>query len=511
MIEQTNNKTIAKNTIFLYFRMLFTMFVSLYTSRVILEKLGINDFGIYQTVGGVVAMLSFINGALSTGSSRFLTFELGIGNFDNLKRTFSSVLSAHILLALLIVIVAETIGLWFVYNKLVIPQDRMNAAVWVYHISIVTSLVTITQVPYNSSIIAHEKMSVYAYMSILEVLLKLGICYMLSICGFDQLKVYSTLLCIVTVSIALFYRFYCTKMFPETHYKPIWDKQIMKGVLQYSGWNLFANTAIALTTQGTTILINLFFSPAVVTARAIANQVNMAANQFITNFRTAVNPQIVKKFAAGDMEGSKSLLLSSTKYSYYLMLLLALPIYLIAEELLNIWLVDVPEYTVPFLQLTIITSLFQVFDTSFYTALYAKGQIKQNALVSPTFLFLLFPIVYLMFKMDYSPLCLAWGLLMVYAILGLIVKPILIIKIVDYSWRDIVNVFSTCLKVTMASVLFPVLVYIYREELFSNVWYQTTVLVGVSFFCVAISVWLIGLDRETKDKLLDFIKCKLKR
>lgn len=309
--QNAGNKTIAKNTLFLYFRMLFTMFVSLYTSRVILRVLGVDDYGTYQTVGGVVAMISFLNGALSSGSSRFLTFELGRGDETRLRKTFSTTLLMHCFLALALAVVAETIGLWFVYNKLVISPDRMDAAVFAYHLSILASVITITQVPYTASIISHERMGIYAYMSIVEVTLKLAIVYLLNIINWDKLEMYAALLCVTQIGIALFYRYYCTRRFPETHFTWHMDCAIVKNVLSYSGWNFWANASVALKNQGTLILLNMFFSPAVVAARAIANQVNMAANQFVQNFRTAANPQIVKRYAAGDFDGSKKLLLES--------------------------------------------------------------------------------------------------------------------------------------------------------------------------------------------------------
>lgn len=510
MSSESSNKTIAKNTIFLYFRMMFTMVVSLFTSRVILQVLGVEDFGIYQTVGGVVGMLQFVNGALSTGSSRFLTYEMGTGNFEKLKRTFSSVLTAHLLLAFIIVIVAETAGLWFVYNKLVIPAERMDAAIFAYHLSILAAVFQITQVPYNACIISHEKMGIYAYVSIAEVVLKLAIVYALYVGGWDKLMLYSLLFCIVNIGIVIFYRIYCTRYFEEAKYKPMWDKGIMKGVLSYSGWNLFANTSVALKSQGAVILINMFFNPSVVAARAVANQVNMAANQFIQNFRTAANPQIVKRYAAGDFEGSKSLLLSSTKFSYYLMLLLALPICLVAEHLLQLWLGQVPEYSVIFLQLAIITSLFQVFDTSFYTALYAKGQIRENALISPTLGFLAIIITYVLFRFGCSPETLAWTMLVDYVLLGLIIKPILIIKIVGYTWIDVMKVFRPCFRVSVVSSLIPIILYLYRDSVLTNIILQFVVLAAVSVLSVVTTVWFIGLDKSMKDKLLLVVKSKLK-
>ena len=509
MSTQSNNKTIAKNTLLLYFRMMLTMIITLYTSRVVLKVLGIEDFGIYQTVGGVVGMLSFLNGALAVGTSRFLTFELGTGNFVKLKKTFSTVLSAHFILSFVICLLAETIGLWFVYNKLVIPPGRMGAAIFIYHISILTAMIQLTQVPYNASIISHERMEIYAYSSIVEVSLKLLIVYILTVGGYDKLMLYSILLAIITIGMALYYRFYCIKHFEETHYHFIFDMPILRNVLGYSGWNLLANTSIALNNHGGVLLLNMFFSPSVVTARAIANQVNMAAYHFITNFRTASNPQIVKRYAAKDYEGSKRLLLSTTTYSFFLMLLLALPIILVAEPLLQLWLGQVPPYSVIFLKLTIICSLFQVFDTSFYIALYAKGQIRENALISPSLGFLCFPLVYVLFKMGCSPEIIAWIALLRYAILGLVVKPILIIKIVDYTWNDIIHVFIPCIRVTAVSCILPLFFYLSEDLLPDNIYMRFGVLVFLSAACVLIAIWLVGINSTEKKKVIEFVKSKI--
>ena len=496
---QSNNKTIAKNTLFLYFRMMFTMVISLFTSRIILQKLGVDDYGIYQAVGGVVGFLSFINGALSTGSSRFLTYALGEGNVEKLKRTFSTTLNIHILIAILIVIVAETVGLWFLYNKMVIAPDRLSAAVYTYHLSISTAVFTLTQVPYNATIVAHEKMSIYAYMSIFEVSAKLLICYLLTIGGFDRLMMYATLLLGVQVGVMCFYRFYCTRHFEEARFSFSFDKKIFKEIAGFSGWSMFANASIALNSQGVLILLNMFFTPAVVAARAISLQVNMAANQFVSNFRQAANPQIVKKYAAGDYEGSKHLLLESTKYSYYMMYLIALPVCLLAYPLLKLWLGVVPDYTVPFLQLVIVQSLFQVFDTSFYTALYAKGRLRENALTSPTLGFMIFPVTYVLFKLGYSPLVLSWTSLVVYAILGIIVKPWLIIKIVDYKCSEIWSVYRSCLVVTLVSLPIPIIIY----RLLDTSGLLNFIIVGfVCLLSIGITVYFFGIDKAMRKKVV---------
>ena len=501
----TTNKTIAKNTLFLYFRMMFIMVTALYTSRVVLQVLGVNEFGLYTVVGGIVGMFSFLNVALSTGSSRFLTFELGTGNFEKLKKTFSTVLNIHIAMAILIVILAETIGLWFVYHKLPIPSDRMHAAVWVYHVSIVTAVISITQVPYNASIISHEKINIFAYASIVEVLAKLGVVFLLQISHRDKLILYAILLCLIQVGMMLFYRFYCISKFKETRYEFVFDKNILKSVAGFSGWSLFANFSFALNGQGMTIIIDMFFGPAVVTARAIAGQVSMAAGQFVENFRTAVNPQIVKKYAAEDYDGSKQLLLYAAKFSFYLMFLLGLPIILLAEPLLHLWLGQVPEYTVIFLQLVIIQSLFSVFDVAFYTALYAKGRLRENALISPLMGFIQFPTVYLLFKMGYSPLTLAYAGIVTSMMLALVIKPIIICKIVNYTFRDIMSVFAPCLKVALVAVPIPVLFHYYLANNLLNFF----IICSVSAICVLTSVFYVGMDRNMRYQVVHAVKGKL--
>lgn len=508
-MTNNSNKTIAKNTILLYFRMLFSMAVSLYTSRIILQVLGVEDYGIYQTVGGLIGLVSFLNGALSSGTSRFLTYEMGTGCFERLKKTFSSVLTVHILLALFLVFLAETVGLWFLYNKLVIPETRMDAAVFVYHMTAFCLLFSITQVPFGAVIVAHERMNIYAYVTIVDVILKLAIVYMLQLADWDKLKYYSCLLILEQIGIMLFYRFYCIRNFEESRYQFTWDKGIIKGVLSYSGWNLISNISTSLIGQGGTVLINMFFNPSVVAARAIANQVNMAAFQFIGNFRTAANPQVVKRYAAKDFEGSRRLLLLSTRFSFYVMLLLALPICLVSRPLLTIWLGTVPEYATEFLQLTMITSLFTVFDLSFYTALYAKGQIKENAILCPALEFVAFPIIYLMFRMGASPMAYAWCVMFLTAIIGMVLKPWLVVRIVGYRWSEIIAVFISCAKVFIFSIPVPVILCLYRGRLFISITQEFIILVIVSVLSVSITVWFVGMNKELRQKLLSFLRNKI--
>ena len=504
-----NNKRIAKNTMFLYVRMMITMVISLYTSRVILQVLGVDDFGIYQSVGGIVGFLSFINSALSTGSSRFITYGLGEGNMEKLKKVFNTTLTGHILLAIIIIIVAESVGYWFLHHKLIIPPERMDAAVWVFHLSIITVFFTLTQVPFNACIIAHENMKIFAYVSIIEAVCKLVIVYMLLIGQMDKLFLYAILQCLLQVSIVVFYRIYCIKRYEETRFKFGMDKGIFKEIVGFSGWSLFANSAIALNNQGILLLLNMFFAPAVVAARSISIQVEMSAYNFMTNFQTATVPQIVKRYAQKDYTGSKVLLLDMTKYSFYLMLLLAVPIYFSAEQLLALWLGVVPPYTVVFLQIIIVQSLFQVFDTSFYKALYAKGQLRENALLSPSCLFVNFIIVYVLFKLGCSPVALSWSTAICYAVIGLFVKPILLIKIVDYTWTDIFSVLWPCLRVFSLSLIIPLCMSLYLQNTIIPPIGNFIIIVMACLISVACVVWFFGLTADMRLNLLGVAKRKL--
>ena len=368
-----------------------------------------------------------------------------------------------------------------------------------------TVVFSVITVPYNADIISHERMNIFAYIGIAEAFTKLGIVYLLKFSESSRLELYAFLLFCIQFLLFLWYLIYCTKNFKECSYRFYIDWKKFKEIASFSGWSLFSSSGIALNNQGILILLNIFFSPAVVTARTISLQVNNAVNQFVNNFRTAVNPQIVKLYAAGEQEKSRHLLLNSTKYSYYLMLLLCLPLGLLAKPILSLWLKEVPEYTVPFLQLVLIQSLIQVFDNSFYTALYAKGQLKQNALLSPLFLFIMFPIVFILFKLGFSPLALSWAAVVTFAIIAFIVKPILIIKLVNYTWKDIRSVILPCIKVSLCALPLPIIsVYSLNESFWDYI------LIGiVSFISVSLSIYLIGIDSDIRKTIIKTIKTRI--
>ena len=321
-----NTKRIAKNTLMLYVRMLFGMLVSLYTSRVILNTLGVEDFGINNVVGGVVGMLGFLTASMSGATSRFLTYELGRGDLVRLKETFSSALIIHIGIALVVFVIAETAGLWFFENKLVIPESRMTAAHVVYQLSILSTMLGITQVPYNATIIAHEKMNVYAYVEILNVCLRLLIVYLLVIGDFDKLILYSILTFSVSVLIMSIYWVYCIRHYEETKFHFIWKKDILKPMLSFSGWDLYGNASVTARTQGVSMLLNMFFGPLMNAAAGIATQVQNAVMAFAGNFIVAVRPQIVKQYAAGEYESMFKLLKEAIVLCFTLLSLLSVPL-----------------------------------------------------------------------------------------------------------------------------------------------------------------------------------------
>lgn len=504
-MANANNQRIAKNTIFLYFRMLLIMLVNLYASRITLKVLGVDDFGIYQTVGGVVTFLAFLSNALGSGTSRFITFEMGKEN-SRLKELFSTVRIAHIILAIFIVIVGEVIGMWAIYNKLVIPSERMNAAVFAFHFSMIATFFQITQVPYNATIIAYEKMNVYAYVSIIEAVGKLLIVYLLNILTFDKLEIYAVLMCLVTVGVMLIYRIYCRLNFEETKGKLIFDKELFKGVASFSGWNLITSSAASLANQGVTIVTNMFFSPAVVTIRSLALKLNGILNQFVGSFRTAVNPQIVKKYAAEDYEGAKKLSLVSTKYTYYLMLIIVLPLFLLCEPALKLWLEEVPNGLVLFTRIALIQGLFQAFDTSLYTPIYANGRIKENAIISPLFDALQLPAVYILFKLGAPAVTLAWVELFACVALGIIIKPILVHIIVKYDYKEIMLMIGSCGIVTSIACIVPVIV--------STILDPNTVkgflVIGMACMCsLGLVIWFIGLDKSMRNMLIEWVDNKV--
>ena len=393
-----NNKRIAKNTLLLYFRMLLTMAVSLYTSRVVLSTLGVEDYGIYNVVGGVVSMFSVISGSLSAAISRFITYELGKGDKKALENIFSSAVTIQLALGLIILILAEFIGVWFLNAKMNIPESRIYAANWVFQLSIVTFIVNLISVPYNAAIIAHEKMSAFAYISILEVSAKLLIVYMLLISPIDRLISYAILMASVALIIRFVYGHYCKRNFEECTYHFVFDTTLLKRMFSFAGWNFIGSCSAILRDQGGNIVINLFCGPAVNAARGIAYQVNSAINGFVNNFMMALNPQITKSYASGNREYMMTLIYQGARLSFYILMMLSLPVIINVDYILELWLKTVPEHTSTFIQLVLIFTMSEAISNPLITAMLATGNIRNYQIVVGGLQLLNLPISYILLK-----------------------------------------------------------------------------------------------------------------
>lgn len=466
MSNQTsdNNKRIAKNTLLLYFRMLFMMAVSLFTSRVVLNTLGVEDYGIYNVVGGIVAMFGFINGSMSSATQRYITFALGKGDKNRLQTVFSTTLQIHTLIAGVIVLLGETVGLWFLYNKMQIPADRMDAAFWVLQCSIVDAIFMIISVPYNADIVAHEKMSAFAYISIFEVVLKLAIVYILLIFSFDKLVLYAFLLLAIQILIRFSYSYYCNKHFEETKYKHVWDKALFKEMTGFAGWSMFGNLAGVLFGQGLNMLLNVFFGPVVNAARGISVQVQNAIQQFVGNFQMALNPQITKTYAQGELQEMHKLMYRSARFSFYLLFFLSLPVLFETNIILTVWLKTVPDNTIVFLRIMICTSLIYTLANPLIIANQATGKVRKYQAICGTILLLILPVSYLCLRLGLP----AYSVFIVHFMMEFltqIARMVLLRPLIGIRIRDYIRyIYSPVLLVITVSVILPALIYFNMED-----------------------------------------------
>lgn len=491
----SNNKRIAKNTLLLYFRMLVTMAVSLYTSRVVLNILGVEDFGIYNVVGGIVAMFGFINGSMTSATQRYLTFELGQNNRAQLTKVFSTSLSIHGIISFLIIVLAETVGLWFLWNKMQIPADRMNAAFWVFQCSVAASVIMIMSVPYNAAIIAHERMSAFAYISIIEVSLKLLIVCFLRYFHTDKLILYAALIVIVQLVIRLCYSWYCNRHFKETKYRWIWDKTLFCEMTGFAGWNLFGNLAAITFTQGLNLLLNMFFGPVVNAARGIAVQAQTAIGQFSSNFQTALNPQITKSYATGDMEYMHGLIFRSAKFSFFLLLLLSLPVLIETKALLTLWLKIVPEDTVVFLRIMLCITWIYAISNPLMTAAAATGKIKLYQSVVGGLLLLILPISYVCLKCG-LPAYAVFAVHLGIEIIAQFARLLMLKRMIKLSLREYFSKVVWCIfKVTAIALAVPqAVIYCHPQH---GVWNLLMVCL-VCTLSTSISIYYFGLTSGEK-------------
>ena len=507
MSNQTldNNKRIAKNTLLLYFRMLFLMVISLFTSRITLQTLGVDNFGIYNVVGGIVAMFSIMSGSLSNAISRYITFELGKGDKKILKKVFSTAINVQIIMAVIIAVLIEIGGVWFLNYKMNIPDGRMVAANWVLQISIISFVVNLISIPYNAAIIAHEKMSAFAYISIYEAVMKLVVVYLIVISPFDKLIVYSFLILLISLSLRLIYGVYCKRKFEECSYMFILDKPLLKKMTGFAGWNFFGAGSFLLMTQGVNMLLNMFFGVALNAARGIATQVENVVNQFTTNFGTAINPQITKSYAKGDYAYMHKLVFAGSKYSFFLVVVLCVPIILEANQILHLWLGLIPEYAVVFLRLTLMISMLSVVSNTLVTSMMATGDIKKYQIIVGGLGMIIFPVVYILYKLGLSP---QWSyyiqfvifvfqlICRLYLLKDMIKLPVLLF-VKEVLFKDIV--------VLCLTMILPLLL----------IWNMEETLVRFISVCVAcelsafISIYFGGLNHSERAKVIDYLSKKL--
>lgn len=509
--HSANNKRLAKNTVILYLRMMFLMVVTLYTSRVILSALGIIDYGLYNVIGGVVAMFSFISAAMGNSSQRFIVYALGKDDLHYQRAVFTTSRIIHLCVAFAIVVLAESIGLWYMNNKMVIPEERIYAAQWVYQFSIIACFINITNVPYNALIIAHEKMSAFAWISIVDCMLKLLIAFAVQIYGGDRLILYAFLFLLIYVFDRILYQHYCYKHFEETPYIGLRyiGKNIFSEIGTFAGWSLIGNLAWIGYTQGLNLVLNIFFGPAVNAARGVAVQVQGAVTNFTKSFQTAINPQIVKSYASGDNQRVRSLVYTSSKFSYYLLLCMALPIMLEAESIMGIWLKEVPDHTVNFVRLILLVLLVGPFENPADQTIQATGKIKLYQIVEGGLLMSILPVSYIALKNGMVVESVFVIQFLVFVIVQfvrlLIIKKYIDLSIVDY----LRNVLLPPALVTLISGSLSYLLYLScSHSLVSTIFVSV-----VSFSLVLLSSYIVGVNKQERvavNKMINKILVKIK-
>lgn len=509
--NRENNKRIARNTVVLYLRMLLSTVVSLYTSRVVLNTLGVENYGIYVVVGGVVGMFGFINASMGMATARFLTYELGIGNTEKLNKTFSSSVLIHYGLAALILILAETIGLWTLYNKLIIPAERLDAAFWVFQLSIISTILTITQVPYNASINAHERMSVFAYIDLLGVSLKLLAIYLLVVLGGDKLIIYAILILSVSFITLMIARLYCRKHFPECHFRFVWDWGLLKPMLNFSALNLYGELCIAARRDGTPMVTNMFFGPVLNTASSIATTIEGTISGLAWKSVSAANPQIVKSYARGDYSYTNFLVAQLSRFSSFFYLLFAIPLLIETKAVVTLWLGDlVPSYTFSFTQISIVAGLFGILHAIFGMAISATGNIRRVSFISGTLYLLNLATLYICLACGAQPewiflLYLLFTILIFISNLSILRK-----QLPCFSLRGMAR---SCFYPLMGTVI-PSFFLSYYLNSFIQVDLKILEIIYaccISWGCTIPIALFIMLNKEERSKLFSWIQLKLLR
>ena len=499
--QSANNKRIAKNTLLLYFRMLLTMAISLYTSRVVLDVLGETDFGIYNVVGGFVSMFAVISGAMTTATQRFLSFEIGKKD-GNVKTMFSTAVMIHLLLATIVLVLGETIGIWFLNSYMNFPSDKYVAANWVFQFSLFTFIINIISVPYNAAIVAYEHMKAFAYVSIIEVVLKLLIVYLLMISPIDKLIFYAALLALMAIFIRVIYGIYCNKHFNECRCNLKWNRTYGKNMFSFVSWNLIGSVAGVAKEQGINVLLNIFFGATVNAARAVAYQVLHAMSGFVSNFQLAMNPQIVKSYAANKREEMFKLVFRGSRLSFLMIMTLAIPVIIEAPFILNIWLKEVPDYTVIFLRLVLLTSIVDSLSGTLIASMHASGKVRDYQIAVGGISLLTLPIAYIALRMNF-PAYSAMIVGLAIAVICHFARLLLLKKSIELP------VMSFIKKVTLRVSLICILAIIPPLTIYYSLptnWLNFILIVFVSFCSSIIFAYSIGLDREEKFFIMNKIR-----
>lgn len=501
---ETSNKRIAKNTLLLYARMILLLSISLYTSRVVLATLGVSDYGVYNVVGGIVLILCFLNNSMAGATQRFLNIELGKKSEDGVVKVFRTAQYIHLIIAVIVFLLAETIGIWFLNTYMNIPSERMIAANYVFQFSICSFLVSIISVPYNATIIAHERMSAFAYISILEAVLKLAIVFLLMVVSFDKLIFYAALMAIVQIIVRFSYSGYCRRHFIECKkYSLKYDKDLLHQMMGFSGWTIFGALGSISHTQGISIIINIFFGAAVNAAQSIANQVNMVVNQFVTNFMISLNPQIVKNYAAHDLEQMHSLVKRGSKMGFFLVAFFVVPLFLEAPTLLDIWLVEVPNYTVIFIRIIILTTLCNSFASPLATAQAATGKIRTYQIILTSLGWMHLPLAWAFFALGFPP----YYAMYIYFCLIIIMQSYRIWKVSKsiQMTHFIKDVLLPCVLVFILSITIPAVLHVYFNI---NLW--TSILnCCIGGTMVILTSYYIGLTATERQKVKSLVKSKV--
>lgn len=498
---------IAKNTLILYVQLFLGMMMGLYTSRVILNELGVEDYGVYNVVGGVVGMFSLLNMSMSATTSRFITIELGNKNMTGLKPVFALSLTIHVLLGLLVVVIAEPIGWWFLQNELQIPSVRMEAAVWVFHCAVLATFIIILNVPYNAMIIAHERMHIYAYFSLIDVFLRLALALSLYGCTIDKLKYYAVALMGIQFLMQFIFWLYCFLNFKESRTGLGWEKEKFKEMSAFAGWSLFGDSAALMFTQGLNILLNIFFGPAINAARGIAVQVQNVLVRFTGSFQTALNPQLTKSYASGDHAYMHKLIYASSKFSVYIFLLLSLPVLFETKLILFWWLQTVPDHTISFLRIIVLISVVDCLTNPLIISAKASGDIRKYQIVLGVVLLSIVPISYVLLKIGFPPESVFFVHLLLVSI-GHYVRILLVQPLINLDVKEYVQ--QVIVRVLLVMLIAPILPALFHFGMHEGI----LRFLSVSLFSVVsigLTSWWVGINAGEKELIMQRLSAQSKK